>query len=1373
MAKPEVVWAFLPDGIKGGKLRFSAAASIRLPEEAGPKPHLGLFPEVLDWAGTVKGLTFDVQFEKAAPVEAKRVSPDPDPDLWQAVFQPDSPVVPFKVADLSRRAVLSFPVKHVQSFVAQQYINVAAESPEEPPAIERVFRSEALAQVRLKPVVSPRFAGAVQPRTTEPVMAQSVRATIDRQKVKAVPVSEKPAPPQDFYLLRLYHQPRNRAVIDPKTKRPVVQRVPLAPPELDFHQAVSSLTSYPALMRLMGLALDFEVDVPTGRLPSSFVARIAPRGRPDDRTPWTRCSLNVAAGTFEAAPRSSKPEVVDGFLDLSDEDKFDLVQIDVDGAALKTAELADRAEDRTTGELPALRSNGFSVVRTGNAVVLAEALGRAVEHHQALTGRREATFYAEDLVQGYRVDVWDDAGKKWHSLCKRVGTYSFLRSGRTETFEDEGFVSESVTEAADGSSEDLFAHETLFGWDGWSLVAPRPGKTIDKDDRAADIQSRAAMSFRMETAFKPAPGSLPKLRFGGRYRLRARAVDLAGNSVGPESDDARKAIPAPPKEPASYSRFDPVAPPVVVLRESPKRGETVDEVVIRSYNDAIAKDAVATVETAERHVVPPKTSELGAETHGVLDAEGGGPRKDLYGLIAAKDPGKLREVEPAAEVELPYFPDPWAKGVVVRGLPGVPADKPLRIEFEGQWPDARPFRIRAVEGDRPAEWNAASRVLTVYLKKSDVATLRLSCWFPEPVLPNIGLFKWLEKPELAIPKKILQAPQATKPLLVAPVGIRKDVAGTAAMAPAQARTQTQTQEQAAPPPKVQVKQAQVQQVRPEAVQTQVAPARELGPVFQLPRINLGQIKNLAINASHWMMTPFRTVVLTHAVQQPLGRPGAKKFGVKRGLGDTHAAFDAELDVHGSSSQKVEIDAVWKEPVDNVAEKTWKTLDGAAHVLEQNLARGTTSFRMNDPAAHRHEFGDTKYRRVTYTLTETTRFREQMPEAVAAKPDLLIRRSDPLVVDVPNAAPPAMPRVVYVVPTFGWERKREAGRFTSIRKGGGLRVYLERPWFSSGDGELLGVVLNATPGVPTERVAAAGPAATVRGAVQAKTVGRAIQAVRPTVQAKPQVAAKAAFALPSVPEELRPYVTLWGLDPLWRAGTIPTAEYPAPGDFTLAEEMLGGLSIPELPDTRAFTAVGHKVAYDEERGLWYCDIEIDPHDAYYPFVRLALARFQPVSVAGAHLSKVVTADFIQLAPDRTVSLAFNRSNLQEMNITVSGASYVQAAAGSGPGEIEVALETRSLALPEEVGWTEVPKTAVTLKAGRATGGEPGLFLWTGKLAIPKGIQLKAHRVAVREYEEFLSDEPATAAGRPVTTARAVEMKKVRRLVFAETFSLFDL
>jgi hypothetical protein len=41
--------------------------------------------------------------------------------------------------------------------------------------------------------------------------------------------------------------------------------------------------------------------------------------------------------------------------------------------------------------------------------------------------------------------------------------------------------------------------------------------------------------------------------------------------------------------------------------------------------------------------------------------------------------------------------------------------------------------------------------------------------------------------------------------------------------------------------------------------------------------------------------------------------------------------------------------------------------------------------------------------------------------------------------------------------------------------------------------------------------------------------------------------------------------------------------------------------------------------------------MDPGNAYFPFVRLALARFQPDSIPDAHLSRVILAEFIQLVP----------------------------------------------------------------------------------------------------------------------------------------------
>jgi hypothetical protein len=50
--------------------------------------------------------------------------------------------------------------------------------------------------------------------------------------------------------------------------------------------------------------------------------------------------------------------------------------------------------------------------------------------------------------------------------------------------------------------------------------------------------------------------------------------------------------------------------------------------------------------------------------------------------------------------------------------------------------------------------------------------------------------------------------------------------------------------------------------------------------------------------------------------------------------------------------------------------------------------------------------------------------------------------------------------------------------------------------------------------------------------------------------------------------------------------------------------------------------------------------MDAGEAYFPFVRLALARYQPQSVPDAHLSRVVLVDFAQLVPNRSASVTFD-------------------------------------------------------------------------------------------------------------------------------------
>src|SRR5262249_29187005 len=117
----------------------------------------------------------------------------------------------------------------------------------------------------------------------------------------------------------------------------------------------------------------------------------------------------------------------------------------------------------------------------------------------------------------------------------------------------------------------------------------------------------------------------------------------------------------------------------------------------------------------------------------------------------------------------------------------------------------------------------------------------------------------------------------------------------------------------------------------------------------------------------------------------------------------------------------------------------------------------------------------------------------------------------------NSARPAAPKVLYIVPTFKWNpapsetgdrqhkwKQSSSGKvLESARIGNGLRVYLERPWYSSGDEEQLGVVLREAPrGIIT----------LAPGIISAIT------------------GSGSGGAAPNDP--LKPFVTQWGMDPIW-------------------------------------------------------------------------------------------------------------------------------------------------------------------------------------------------------------------------------------------------
>jgi hypothetical protein len=582
----------------------------------------------------------------------------------------------------------------------------------------------------------------------------------------------------------------------------------------DFHQAVSSLGDYPVILRRMGLVVDFLLPAGTV-LPAAGTVSVSATGvvwQPGTTVVTPRTRFVSSATLFTAAARPAQPEVSNGFLRVDDTARFRVIQNDVPGDAVKLRNAAthflrfalpgDRPGNMPgQGGLPALRTAGISLVRHEIVAELNAQFLRSCALNSFLASKDLSPIpppvapsgpapaptdelFAEDLVRGYRIDVFDKKTATWRSLCERTGDYRFLEAAGgpvTESAADEGFVQFASTEPSDPAApKSIRTGETLFTWNGWSLAAPRPGKAIMPDDSHADPANAAVTPFKIETEFKAGVGSLPRLRFGRQYRLRARIADLAGNSVTKPGEPAFD-IDVPERTPEFTAlRYEPLAPPILMLQAAPVEGESVERLVIRT--PAIGGLGAQTA----RHVAPPKASQLMAELHGMFDngTVDGSPAG--YALASresnsVKDAAKqtrpavngLPGVVPAVPEEsdpwflsdplvtVTYLPDPQARGVALTDLPGELAPGTTRtITFSNAWPDLKAFRIELKPPAGPvlAVPTMVGDTLTVELARAQRATVRINSVLAPADLETRGVWKWTD--DLA-PANILDRSCAT------------------------------------------------------------------------------------------------------------------------------------------------------------------------------------------------------------------------------------------------------------------------------------------------------------------------------------------------------------------------------------------------------------------------------------------------------------------------------------------------------------------------------------------------------------------------------------------------------------------------------------
>ncbi|MBE0585685.1 MAG: hypothetical protein IH612_18235 [Desulfofustis sp.] len=1012
-----VIWTALPTGVDGNFVTLTALVSPRLTCKNMPRAPLEKWPDFLNWPEHAVHATYSVTFA-GVTAEAERVSA-PDSAVWQALFGKGTGVYNHAFKDRRKTAILSYPMAEVHDFISKTYTEIGISTQDELPNKQDIFqeigllaRKEYQDDIKFQTNALSRLRQGIGGRQ----YFAGTQGAFTLQELYHMPLA---APDYDLgrHIKRNADDPRENA----QWRQHRFYKLP-EPDDLaeliDFHQIISALNQYPSIMRLAGLAVDLRLPkdkIAAGPISGPLQLKVDWNPTPevdsgvltlDDVYPQTKTEWH--APTFEPRKRHASTPLSHGMLILEDQKRFRLMQLDVDGAGIKLRNTArsylrsrrPAGDERPDpGGIATIRTVGLQLVEVDRHLSLAEAFDNSGEMQDALEAGTPIDLFAEDLIRGYHADILDETrGNGWQSLCRRDGVYKFLNTTTTiKTEDEEGMIRLAAQEAMD-ETDPTFKDvakisEQIFAWTGWSLTAPRIGLAIDTEDKPDTTQNTAPPGLPLEVNFHVRGGSLPALRFGHKYRVRVRVADLAGNARAAHPGDTAISAEASPAQ--VFRRYEPVPVPVNALVqkegkvEAPSDGEAMSRPAIRSYNADPADNTVPTQEEARRHIVPPRSSHSMAEMHGAIDSSPGRPNPALYTLLASKD-GNLPEVKVLHEDPLTASSDlvPYAAAGETFDLPYLP-DILAR---------AAVVRLEFDPATEPA-------------KRFEIPYYGSGASWPDAQAFKVRIFE-----------------------------------DNSAAITFDSGTQTLN---------VPLAKAEVMRVRiSHVLKDDDLQLLALWNMMKAHSKMTGQLekdlRKLVLSGEHWMFTPWLDMELVHAVQKPLVKPAFLALVVNRKLGETAADITFRSPIHAKSTDKTELMGRWREPSDEPNVGPPRVINRSASAFETRLTRASApSGKMS--GSGRQAFDDTRFRRVRYRLEAPTRFKEFMPPAIRQNPGAMTVVSDPHDAFVENSAIPPVPEVVEVVPTFGWTRTANSKRTSSFRSGGGLRVWLKRPWFATGFG----------------------------------------------------------------------------------------------------------------------------------------------------------------------------------------------------------------------------------------------------------------------------------------------------------------------------------
>ncbi|MFJ1615198.1 hypothetical protein ACIODT_09760 [Streptomyces sp. NPDC088251] len=1299
MIKQTIVWTLLPDPAAEptavGTVPLSLVLSIRLSNDEGDPPGTAVLPlsrytDIAAWPNFAFTLSVIVKKPDGTSVTtpATLLGGPPDTALWYALFPASMLVRPFVFdSNPAGQPLQSYPHLLVAYSLREEYARLFTTGPaprsgtaggqQVAPRDGHVTPDRWADIDRLTRLVGAREGSGSGPSPYEALMRSGVVGDSDGRD------------PAGWTRLADFHRPLT------PTAGEETRIGHGTTPQSEFHTLQAALADHSGLAVPIGLIRRISIALPAGlEGPVSLQAVPQQSTFIENYRPRTRCIAH--AGTLTLARENGTAGAL--FLPLDDTTVYTPYDFDVDAGGLALQSYANtlRGLPRTEEpppvlQPPALRSDGIIVAESDRQISFQALLVEAanIDADLAAGGEGDATtLHAGNVQQGIRVDVLDQGSGRWYPLCARVGAYHVDGYTGSLPIDDEGTLTDAVTRGTDAQGNPVMRlAQALFRWNNWSLVTEPYGRTLGIDGQLTDPEPQKDPDLPYSFSVTTPAGSLPTLRYGRSYRFRARLVDLAGRAVpftGTPAPDSGE----PATVPLTYARYEPVPAPVLVLRRPVDAGESPTDLVVRTDNADPA--AVVPGDTCERHLLAPKAAVLLLERHGVLDAPGTHrPDPAVHSLLTQYDGGRITGTpDPGAggspyldtdAMSLPWLPDPLCRGIALHGVPDTPE---LLTTWPpgGSWYQRLPMRL-VIEPGPPgttqstATVDLAARVVRVTLSPAASFPATLSALLSAGDEEVLGLWRWFAESPGRPADEIAAARAAA-------------LSGSVAqLTPATGLTMVHAVRCPVDPPGF------------GGVRILREPG-ETAYAVDDPAMSVHGASTLSVHAEAWwneIVDDLSRDQLTTTPARAVLRPDADGLGDPGGPLLTATAFRARHDPGDTRHRVIQYTPVGTSRfVPYFTRRSTVTLSGTAPAdVAAAFVPGTVVVRAAVPPLTPD--GTPAAPGTTYSLERDVTVDDGAGQVArvdgGAIPDgasvdvafavpPVTRSGTTSTLHVPSTVRPPVPVVHSAVPAFAWQQTQAGGVITSIRQAGTVRVHLRRPWYASGEGELL-----------------------------------AVRVLDPAAQPDPAAGE---------------WATTWGRDPVRDPGDAPVLDFPRPADLVQA------IDVPLAQGH----AMGYPVEYDADRQLWYADVQFAGQTTYQPFVNLKVIRLQPDSLLDPEdlrASSTVDAGYVQLP-------AFRRSKVTVGGTVIGSPVTVTVVGPAPPpgrdgltSEFSVVVQIRSTSLTDDIGWITLDTfPPITMDRDPIAGV---IGIWRKTVQLPAAVGDRAMRVVIQEYD-VQPDSPVT-------------------------------